>query len=92
MLSVNMKTQISEEVKSSTWMSSLNTRWVVLYFASNRNALWFAKSSNCIGCLSDKQRSEDESKSRTIPLCHVLMMHQMLSIPAVRAKMQIALL
>jgi hypothetical protein len=92
MLSVNMKTQISEEVKSSTWMSSLNTRWVVLYFASNRNALWFAKSSNCIGCLSDEQRSEDESKSRAIPLCLVLMMHQMLSIPAVRAKMQIALL
>ncbi len=37
-------------------MSSLNTRWVVLYFASNRNALWFAKSSNCIIYPSENER------------------------------------
>jgi hypothetical protein len=28
-------------------MSSLNTRCVLLYLARNRNAFWFAKSSNC---------------------------------------------
>lgn len=29
-----------------TWISSLNTRWVVRYFARRSKALWFAKSSN----------------------------------------------
>lgn len=32
--------------KIRTWMSSSNTRCVLLYFASSLNALWLAKSSN----------------------------------------------
>lgn len=31
-----------------TWISSLNTKWVERYFESNSNALWLAKSSNCM--------------------------------------------
>jgi hypothetical protein len=42
-------------------MSSLNTRWVALYFASNRNALWFAKSSNCIACPLDNGSAISEN-------------------------------
>ncbi len=39
--------QKREKRYACTWMSSLNTRCVLLYLARNRNAFWFAKSSNC---------------------------------------------
>ena len=32
----------------TTWISSMNTRWVVPYLARRSKALWLAKSSNCV--------------------------------------------
>lgn len=47
-----------------TWISSLKTRWVLLYFASSSNALWFAKSSNWKIWKSALEKNHEEQNGK----------------------------